>query len=283
MSSIVAKYDLIKHLEYFGLAKTDAKIYLTILKTGPITAREISKILNIHRGLTYQSLGNLKNLSMIQTTFSNPTKCIAINPNDALKNLVARKHEEYIISKKLAQNIIYELNEITKPIKPSKDIILSVIQGKYNVYSKIENILENAQNIAFIISPLQDVMKFYYTSIPEKIKLATKRGIQVNLLTDTPSEKERSILLKMGTKNIKFRKNLEKTRIILEEKMCVLISNDLLRGLQNSDIESGLYTNAPDITNNMTLFCNHLWNRAISIEQLKMKKTNLGEKIAIIQ
>ena len=282
MSSMIIQSDLVKQLEQFGLSKTDAKIYLTVLKTGSITAREISKILVIHRGLVYQSLGNLKNLSMIQTTFSNPTKCVAIIPDIALKNLVEKKKEEYISAKKLSGKIIYELNEIVNPIKPAQETVLSVIQGKYNVYSKIENILENAKKTIFIISPIEDIVKFYYTSIPEKIQNCSKRGIEVNLLTDLPSEKTLVILQKMGTKNIRYRKNLEKSRIVLEEKSRVLISNDLVEGLKNSDIESGLYTNSPDMGNNMTSLCSHLWNRAIPVEHVKMKKTEKG-KIAVIQ
>ena len=37
--------DIVLQLSHFGISKTDAEIYLAILRMGPVTAREVSKTL----------------------------------------------------------------------------------------------------------------------------------------------------------------------------------------------------------------------------------------------
>lgn len=258
--------EIMEQLTKLGLSKMDAIIFLMISKSGEVTAREISRALGIQRGVVYQSLNNLKNFGMINTTFSNPARCFAINPDEALQSVVSMKKNEFIMSQKLSKNIVFRLNEITNPIRTVRDSFFSVIQGRYNVYSKISHILENSVNQIFIISTLDDIVKLYHTSIPEKIKNCEKRGDQVNILTQFPSEKTIPLLHKFGTSNFRFKKNLYKSRIIIEKDTYLLISDNLNSGIKSTN-ESALFTNSPDMINSILILCKQLWNRSIPFER----------------
>lgn len=265
---LINQAELIEQLVKLGLSKIDATVFLLISKSGEITAREISRSLDIQRGVVYQSLNNLKNFGMINTTFSNPARCIAVNSDKALQSVVSMKKNEFIMSQKLSKNIVFKLNEIANPIKSAKDSFFSVIQGRYNAYSKISHILENATSEVFIISTIDDIVKLYHTSIPEKIKRCTKRGVQVNILTQFPSEKTIPLLNRFGTTNFRFKKNLHKSRIIIEKDAYLLISDNLNSEIKNTN-ESALFTNSPDMINNILILCKQLWNRSVPIERIQ--------------
>ncbi len=262
--------DIIMQLANFGFSKTDAEVYLGILRMGPVTAREISKTLEIHRGVVYQSITNLRNQGMISTTFSSPSKLMASPPSVALKNLVSRKKDEYIMSQKLSDKILDDLQQVSKPVSPIKEPVLSVIQGKNNIFSKIGGIFDTASETIFVILPMEEVVKLYYTSIPEKIVKCASRGIKVNLLTEYPADSEFSFLNRIGVKNIRFKKNLKKCRMVVEKNSQALISNDYERASKSSSFdESIIQTNSPDVVVNFFSLCEYMWSKATSLEKYK--------------
>ncbi len=252
--------EVIEQLLHLGLTRHEAQIFVTILRAGEITAREISKNLGIHRGVVYQSLAKLRNFGMIENTLSNPSKSIVINSDDALKNLVLMKKNDYVTSQKISEDIMSELNEISSPVQKLEEPFLSIIQGRFNVYNKIGTILENSKNTVYIVSPEEDVLKLYYTSIPEKIKICSKKA-DVKILTNMTSEITSSTLKRFGTNNIRLKKNLQKCRIVIEKNNQVLISNDLKNTQKRSIPDTAIFTNSPDIVNSFSYLCDHLWVR----------------------
>ena len=65
--------ELLTELSYFGLDKTDATMYLGLLRIGSLTVGKMSTKLDIDRGKAYRSLNKLRDMGLITTTFSNPT------------------------------------------------------------------------------------------------------------------------------------------------------------------------------------------------------------------
>ena len=76
--------ELITELSYFGLDKTDATMYLGLLRLGSLTVGKMSSKLDIDRGKAYRSLNKLRDMGLITTTFSNPTICESVPPAEAL-------------------------------------------------------------------------------------------------------------------------------------------------------------------------------------------------------
>ena len=94
---MVEHNELIQTLEKFGLDITDSKLYLGLLQTGSVTVGSMSTKLGIDRGKTYRSLNRLRNLGLVTTTFSNPTICRAMEPEDALSKIIQRQEDEIIL------------------------------------------------------------------------------------------------------------------------------------------------------------------------------------------
>ena len=86
--------ELIDSLSHFGLEKSDTIVYLGLLQMGSVTVGTMSSKLEIDRGKAYRSLNKLRNLGLVSTTFSNPTICQAVAPEDALSIIIQRKEDE---------------------------------------------------------------------------------------------------------------------------------------------------------------------------------------------
>ena len=106
--------ELIDSLSYFGLEKSDAIVYLGLLQMGSVTVGTMSAKLEIDRGKAYRSLNKLRNLGLVSTTFSNPTICRAVEPEDALTIIIEKREDEIVTMQKLSRKIIKDLKQVTK-------------------------------------------------------------------------------------------------------------------------------------------------------------------------
>jgi len=80
--------------DVLDLEELEGNIYLSLLRTGPITASALAKELDIDRAKTYRTIDKLVSESMVSTTFSNPKLCIPIEPEEALKIVLRKKQDE---------------------------------------------------------------------------------------------------------------------------------------------------------------------------------------------
>jgi len=54
------------------LETVEARIYLNLLRLGPVTASALAKELDVDRTKTYRTVDKLLNMSIVSTTISNP-------------------------------------------------------------------------------------------------------------------------------------------------------------------------------------------------------------------
>ncbi len=64
--------------EILDFDELESRIYLTLLRTGPITASSLAKDLNVDRARMYRCIDKLVDRNIISTTLSSPKLCIAI-------------------------------------------------------------------------------------------------------------------------------------------------------------------------------------------------------------
>jgi len=180
--------ELITELSYFGLDKTDATMYLGLLRIGSLTVGKMSTKLEIDRGKAYRSLNKLRDMGLITTTFSNPTICESVPPADALTTVIQRKEDEIVTMQKLSRKIIKDLKELNRPQNVSEASSISIIQGRSNIYSRTGKLIQDSSKIIYIITTAEDILRMYHTAIPEKIAMCKKNGGTVRVLTDTTNE-----------------------------------------------------------------------------------------------
>lgn len=255
--------ELTTELAYFGLDKTDTKMYLGLLKIGSLTVGKISTKLDIDRGKAYRALNKLRCMGLVTTTFSNPTICDAVPPNEALPNVINKKEDEITTMRKLSNKIVQDLKELSKPREVSEVSNISIIQGRSNIYSLIGKMVQESNKTIYIMTTAEDVLRMYHTSVPDKIKLCKKNGGEVRVLTHTESGNVLPLIDRLGATETRIGALPSKSRVIVEEGAKLIMSGSIRESMDlNDDNDSILYTNSTEMVNNMFTLCSHLWKKA---------------------
>lgn len=261
--------ELITELSYFGLDKTDATMYLGLLRIGSLTVGKMSTKLDIDRGKAYRSLNKLRDMGLITTTFSNPTICESITPAEALTSVIQKKEDEIVTMQKLASKIVKDLKELNRPQQVSEASSISIIQGRSNIYSRIGKLIQESKKSIYIVTTAEDILRMYHTAIPEKISMCQKNGGKVHVLTDTTNENILPLLNRLKASETRVGKLPSKSRLIVEQEGQLIMSGSIKESMDlNDDTDSILYTNSQEMVNNMFSLCTHLWKKAKPVEVL---------------
>ena len=239
------------------LDEIDAHIYLNLLRMGPVTASALARELHIDRTKAYRTIDKLLNLKIVSTTLSKPKLCIANKPEDVLQAILQKK-EGQITKIKNSQDEIVE--NIRKSIPTNYESNLPrfhIAQGTSQIYSEIEKIIENSEDIVYIITTMKDIAKMYHTTIPERIKSLEKRGSQVRLLTEISEFDMLSVIQRFGATETKVGKLRSRGRIIVEKGSKMILSDAFTKNVES---DFAICTDSAEMVNNIYTLCTLLWN-----------------------
>jgi sugar-specific transcriptional regulator TrmB len=248
----------------------ESKIYLSLLRTGPITASALAKDLNIDRARMYRTVDKLVDRNIISTTLSSPKLCIAIEPQKALKTALERKEEELRKIKLSGEAIIDKINNEISTNQTTNIPTLRIVQGRANIYSDIGQLIESCTGTTFIATTLEDISKMYHSMIPEKIKICEKNGGKVMLLVEINDSDMISFVKRFGATETRICKLPSEGRVVVQKDKHMIMS-DSSQTNSNSDTDFSLSTNAKDMINNLDSLCRMLWKSAKPLEKVSIK------------
>jgi sugar-specific transcriptional regulator TrmB len=252
----------------------ESKIYLNLLRTGPITASELAKDLNIDRATMYRTVDRLVDRNIILTSLSNPKLCTAVEPENALKLGLDKKEEEIKKIKKSSKTIIEKITSIRYcPNQGTNIPTLRIVQGRANIYSDIGQMIENCFETVFIATTLEDISKMYHSMIPEKIKICKKKGGNVMLLVEIDDIKMISFVKRFNATEIRVCRLPSKGRIVVQKDKQMIMS-DSTQTDSNSEADFSISTDAKDMINNIDSLCRLLWRSAKPLEIALSTKTH---------
>jgi sugar-specific transcriptional regulator TrmB len=257
--------------ETLDFDELESKIYLSLLRTGPITASALAKDLNIDRARMYRTVDKLVDRNIISTTLSSPKLCIAVEPEKALRLALEKKEEEIKKIKKSGEAIVDKINSEISTNQGTNIPTLRIIQGRANIYSDIAQMIENCTETVFIATTLEDISKMYHSMIPEKIKICEKNGGKVSLLVEIENIEMISFVKRFNATETRVCKLPSKGRIaVLKEKQ--MIMSDSTQTASNSESDFSLSTNAKDMVSNIDNLCRLLWKSGKPLETVYAKK-----------
>src|SRR5579859_2779001 len=82
---------LIDYLKQLDLSEIEAKLYLTLLQSGPTSVRELAQTVEIKRTTTYFYIDQLVEKGLIMKLVKGSKKLVAANEPENLKTLVEEK------------------------------------------------------------------------------------------------------------------------------------------------------------------------------------------------
>ncbi len=269
------------------LETVEARIYLNLLRLGPVTASALAKELDVDRTKTYRTIDKLLNLSIVSTTISNPKLCIATKPEEVLKIVLQKKQDEINRVEKIGKDVIQKINKIV-PITDGHYVpTFRTVQGRANIYSHIEKLLEDSKGTIYIVTTSDDILRMYHTAIPEKIKECIDNGGTVRVLTATEDKKFLPLIDRLKPTETRLGKLPSKGRIIVDEGKQMIMSDVMnasdFANMENSrttndsfnigaDSDFALWTNSAEMVNNISSLCKFLWRTSKPLKKLDIKK-----------
>ena len=259
--------------DILDLDDLEAKVYLNLLRTGPITASALAKELDIDRARMYRTVDKLVSRNIISTTLSSPKLCIAADPHDALKIALGKKEDEVNKIKKSGEAIMDKIsNEITTN-QISTVPTFRVVQGRQNIYADIAHLIENSTGVTYIATTLDDVARMYHSTIPEKISICEKNGGKVRLLVDMNDPKLAPFVKRFNATETRIGKLPSKGRMVVQTNKKMIMS-DSAASSQNATADSdfSLCTNSSEMVDNIFTLCSFLWDASKSLKTIDVKQ-----------
>jgi sugar-specific transcriptional regulator TrmB len=256
--------------ETLDLDELESKIYLSLLRTGPITASALAKDLNIDRARMYRTVDKLVDRNIISTNLSSQKLCIAVEPEKALKIALEKKEEEIKKIKKSGEAIVDKINNEITTNQGTNIPTLRIVQGRSNIYTDIAQMIENCTDTVYLATTLEDISKMYHSIIPEKIKICEKNGGKVLLLVEVNDMEMISFVKRFNATETRVCKLPSQGRIAVQKDQQMIMS-DSSQASSNSDTDFSLSTNAKDMINNIENLCRLLWKSSKPIETATKK------------
>ena len=258
--------------EILDLDDLEAKVYLNLLRAGPITASALAKELDIDRARMYRTVDKLVSRNIISTTLSSPKLCIAADPHDALKIALGKKEDEVNKIKKSGEAIIDKINSEITTNQSSTVPTFRVVQGRQNIYADIAHVIENATGTIYIATTLDDVSRMYHSTIPEKISICEKNGGKVRLLVDMNDPKLASFVKRFNATETRIGKLPSKGRmVVLEDKKMIMSDSAASLQKSNADSDYSLCTNSSEMVDNIFTLCSFLWDSSKPLKTIDVK------------
>ena len=260
--------------EILDLDELEVKIYLNLLRTGPITASALAKELDVDRARTYRTVDKLVSRNILSTTLSIPKLCIPVEPKEALKLALRKKEDEVKKIKKSGQGIIKKITSEITIVDGVTVPTFRVVQGRANIYSDIAQIIENSSGIIYIVTTLEDISKMYHSTIPEKITVCEKKGGSVRLLVEIDDLQLVEFVKRFSATETRICKLPSKGRMIVQkDKQMIMSDSTAVSQLSsNSELDFSLCTNSVEMTNNLNRLCELLWKSGEPLETIDVKK-----------
>jgi sugar-specific transcriptional regulator TrmB len=260
--------------EILDLEELEVKIYLNLLRTGPITASALAKELDVDRARMYRTVDKLVSRNILSTTLSIPKLCIPVDPKEAVKLALRKKEDEVKRIKKSGQRIV---EKITSEITITNGITVPtfrVVQGRANIYSDIAQLIENSSSTIYIVTTLEDISKMYHSTIPEKISACEKKGGSVKLLVEIDDPQLVPFVKRFKATETRVCKLPSKGRMIVQkDKNMILSDSAAVNQLSsNSELDFSLCTNSVEMIDNLNRLCELLWKSGESLDTINVKK-----------
>jgi sugar-specific transcriptional regulator TrmB len=258
--------------DILDLDDLEAKVYLNLLRAGPITASALAKELDIDRARMYRTVDKLVSRNIISTTLSSPKLCIATDPHDALKIALGKKEDEVNKIKKSGRAVIDQINNKISMNSISGIPTFRVAQGRQNIYADIAQLIEKTTEIIYIVTTLEDVSKMYYSTIPEKITICEKNGGKVRLLVDMNDPKLVSFVKRFNATETRIGKLPSKGRMLVQKDKKMIMSDSAASSHNsNADSDFSLCTNSTEMVDNIFMLCSLLWNVSKPLKTIDVK------------
>jgi len=249
-------------LAEFGLSSNQSKVYIFLGKSGPKTAPEVSKALQIPRTETYHLINTLQNRGIVTSEFCTPAKYSTLPIDQALTAIVSMEREKINSLSKQKKNIIDLWDEIPSSfsLETSGEYKekLQVLQGSHSINGKIKDMIRGAKTEFLMLGTEKDISRFYHADFFEILDTSSiKARFVICAAQNVPKfivDGNRSII-----RMLKDMKGDDSCFIIKDCSEALLFTKNA--SYSTRDI-TALWTNSKSLINSMRMLFNCCWDKS---------------------
>ena len=219
-----------KSLEKVGLTGYEIKTFTSLLKTGELTASDLSQHSGVPYSKIYEVLGMLEEKGWIGSDKSRPTKYFAKSPNSALQTTKQKIEEDFAKNEK---TILNDLNPIYKKSGTAERPDIWVLTGTMNIATKIFEMIETCREEVLIAIPKagEELVK---QALP-KLRQLHDKGIEITILTSDSLDKE-SLKSISRVADVKVKEGLFGGGIISDKRYVVILLGPEISSSSSSEL-----------------------------------------------
>ena len=178
---------ILEYLEQLDFSAIEAKIYLTLLKTGPLTVQELAKKTGINRTATYSHLNTLLEKGvLIEVMRQSRKKLTAVEP-EQLNYLIERKFDKVKALKSQFPEIINSINTSFIQTNDEHNVDVKYYKGKTGIKAMFDEALNAKELRSYAnLAQLADVLSADDLTMFDKAIAENKRIKIWELIADTP-------------------------------------------------------------------------------------------------
>jgi sugar-specific transcriptional regulator TrmB len=148
-------------LERIGLTKGEVKIYLSLVKEGPLTKTRLAESSGVSSSKVYEIAGKLLNKGIISSYIKNHVKYYSASSPKLLKKYIEKKEKELAEEKSIVDSLIPDLEKMSSSIKDTNFEIYEGYEGMINVASIAFEILPAGSEICGIGVELEKLVMLH--------------------------------------------------------------------------------------------------------------------------
>ena len=251
-------------LEIKGILDLDvleSRVYLNLLRTGPITASALAKNLDVDRAGMYRIVEKMVAKNVISCTLSSPKLLTPLDPKKVLKTVLEKKEEKIKKIKESGKTLVDKINNNIAINQGPRFPTLKIIQGRENIYTEIAQIIENCTDTVFIVTSIEDLFQMANSLISKKIKICESKGGRVFVLVGKKDFQSQSLPEKFMATEIRFC-NIPSLGRIAVHKDSRMVMSDSINPSKRTVTDYSVSTDAKDMIRNIDHLCRVLWRTA---------------------
>ena len=190
-----------------GFTKTQAKLYLALLKFGKNDAKTLASHSNVPRTEVYRALEELQKKGLVDKQIDLPIRFVAVPPALALLNSIKKKREDIEDISEKTVDFIKCFGLTQESIDDQQEYNIMVIDGRKRILNKIKEQHDKVQHTVDIITILPRWLQILDECLDDYQK-AVERGVEyrliIGLLKDM-SDLPKSVNYLIGKPNFKIK------------------------------------------------------------------------------
>ena len=266
---------VLKTLEDLGFSQSDSRVYIFLAKRGPHKAGDLARSLKMGRQTLYFTIKNLQKKGLVVSSLQHPAIFSAVPFEKVLDLFVKNRLEEVQQIQSRKNEILSDWKNIAFPEPEESSPKFTVIEGRGNIYSKIQQMLEETENRFDFITSVTDLMRADEFGLFDKASnLASGSKIRFRFLTELSDKNIPYIKALLAKKKINVEGRTQDAGLNLPPRMAIRDNNETLFFITSKTEPSVpsqdnvcLWTNCKSLVNSFSTVFEGLWETSINLEK----------------